>query len=125
MAAGRQRELPLYAGVALVITTGLSVLGLAGGAGLEGVAAAALIGQLMYAAVLLRLIVKEAGMLNPERVVLNTLVPLVWCAVAVGATGRLLPDHTVRSALLGLGAYLLLLTPLAAGWTREWRRLGH
>jgi hypothetical protein len=125
MAAGRQRDLPLYAAVALVLTTGLSVVGLAAGAGLEGVAAAALVGQLVYAAALLRLVVKEAEMPHPERFVLNTLVPLVWCAVAVGATGRLLADHSVRSAVLGLGAYLLLLTPLATGWRSEWRRMGH
>jgi hypothetical protein len=108
-----------------VLTTGLSVLALASGAGLEGVAAAALAGHVVYAAAVLRLIVGEAGTPNPDRFVLSTLVPLVWCAIAVGAAGRLVTDHSIRSAVLGLGVYLLLLVPLAAGWRTEWRRLGH
>jgi tellurite resistance protein TehA-like permease len=87
------------------------------------VAAAALAGHLSYAAAALRLIVRESGNPQPGRFVLSTLLPLVWCAVAVAIAGRLVSDHTVASAVLGLGVYLLLLLPLAAGWRTEWRRL--
>jgi O-antigen/teichoic acid export membrane protein len=125
MAAGQQRRLPIYAGAALALTTALSILALVGGARLEGVAAAALAGHLLYAAAVIRLIVKESGILDADRFVISTLFPLVWCAAAVALAGRLVGDHTIRSAVLGLGAYLLLLLPLAGGWRAEWRRLGH
>jgi tellurite resistance protein TehA-like permease len=89
------------------------------------VAAAALAGHLSYAALVLRLIVRESGNLHPDRFVLSTLLPLVWCAVAVAIAGRLVSDNTISSAVLGLGVYLLLLLPLAASWRTEWRRLWH
>jgi O-antigen/teichoic acid export membrane protein len=123
VAAGQQRRLPMYAAGALALTTSLSVVALLSGAGLEGVAAAALAGHLSYAAAVLRLIVRESGNPQAGRFVLSTLLPLVWCAVAVAIAGRLVSDHTVASAVLGLGVYLLLLLPLAAGWRTEWRRL--
>jgi O-antigen/teichoic acid export membrane protein len=123
VAAGRQGRLPIYAGCALALTTSLSVLALVSGAGLEGVAAAALAGHLFYAAAVLRLIVRESGNPHPERFVLSTLLPLVWCAAAVIIAGRLVSDYTIASAGLGLGVYVLLLLPLGAGWRTEWRRL--
>jgi O-antigen/teichoic acid export membrane protein len=125
VAAGQQRRLPMYAGCALALTTSLSVLALVGGAGLEGVAAAALVGHLFYAAAVLRLIVRESGTPHADRFVFSTLLPLVWCAVAVAIAGRLVTDYTISSAVLGLGVYLLLLLPLGAGWRTEWRRLRH
>ena len=125
VAAGQQRRLPMYAGCALALTTSLSVLALVSGAGLEGVAAAALAGHLLYAAAVLRLIVRESGTPHADRFVLSTLLPLVWCAVAVAVAGRLVLDYTIASAVLGLGVYVLLLLPLGAGWRVEWRRLRH
>jgi hypothetical protein len=125
MAAGQQRRLPRYAGCALVLTTGLSILALVTGAGLEGVAAAALAGHVLYAAAVLRLIIKESGISDADRFVISTLLPLLWCAAAVALAGRLAVDHTIRSAALGLAVYLVLLLPLAARWQTEWQRLGH
>jgi hypothetical protein len=123
LAAGHQRRLPLFAGGALVLTTGLSILALVTGAGLEGVAGAALVGQLFYAAAVLRLVVQESGASAVNRFVLITLLPLTWCAAAVAITGQLVPGTSIKSAVLGLGLYLLLILPLAPGWRTELRRL--
>ncbi|MFL5401802.1 MAG: lipopolysaccharide biosynthesis protein [Gemmatimonadales bacterium] len=123
LAAGMQRRLPLYAGGALALTTGLSILALASGAGLEAVAAAALLGYLVYAAAMLRLIVRESGARDVNRFVLITLLPLIWCSGAAALAGRLVTDNTVSSAAFGVGVYALLLLPLAGGWRTELRRL--
>jgi hypothetical protein len=123
LAAGRQRSLPLYAGGALILTAGLSILALVSGAGLEGVAGAALVGQLFYAAAVLRLVVRETGAPAVNRFVLITLLPLTWCAAAVAITGKLVPGNSLRSAALGLVLYLILILPLASGWRTEFRRL--
>ena len=61
VAAGRQRRLPLYAGSALVLTFALSIVALASGYGLGSVAAATFAGHLVFAALVLRLNVREAG----------------------------------------------------------------
>ena len=122
-AAGRQRSLPLYAGGALILTAGLSILALVTRAGLEGVAGAALVGQLFYAAAVLRLVVRETGAPAVNRFVLITLLPLTWCAAAVAITGQLIPGNSLRSAALGLVLYLILILPLAPGWRTELRRL--
>jgi O-antigen/teichoic acid export membrane protein len=123
VAAGQQRRLPLYAGGGLTLTAALAVLALVSGAGLEGVAAAALAGNLLYAAAVLRLIARESGIAHADRFVLTMLLPLVWCSAAVALTGRLLLDHSIASALVGLGLYLVFLLPLGPGWRTEWQRL--
>jgi O-antigen/teichoic acid export membrane protein len=123
IAGGHQRRLPLYAGISLVLTAGLSILVLKGGLGLEGVAGAALLGHMLFAGALLRVVARESGVTNPDRLVMNTLVPLAWSAAAVTLVGVLLPDFDVRSAALGLAVYLLLLLPLVAGLRPELRRL--
>ena len=123
LAAGRQRSLPLYAGGALILTAGLSILALRTGAGLEGVAGAALVGQLFYAGAVLRLVVRETGAPAVNRFALITLLPLTWCAAAVAITGQLIPGNSLRSAALGLVLYLILILPLASGWRTELRRL--
>ena len=123
VAAGQQRRLPIYAGCALVVTTSFSILALLSGAGLEGVAAAALAGHVMYAALVLRLIIRESGISHPDRFVLSTLLPLVWCAVAVAVAELFVTSHSVTATLLGFGVYLLLLFPLVGAWRTEWRRL--
>jgi hypothetical protein len=125
LAAGRQRRLPIFAGGALALTTGLSILALVSGAGLEGMAGAALAGQLFYAAAVLRLVVTESGAADVNRFVLITLLPLAWCTAAVAIAGRLVPGTSLTSAALGLGVYLLLVLPLAPGWRTELRRLRH
>lgn len=125
IAAGRQRRMPLLAGAALSLTTVLAILALLSGAGLKGVAGAALAGHLLYAAAVLQLIVRETGAADVNRFVLITLLPLVWCAAAVAIVGRVVPDNSIASAALGLGLYLLLVLPLAPGWRTELRRLRH
>jgi O-antigen/teichoic acid export membrane protein len=125
VAAGRQSRLPLYAGTALALTVGLSVLALVSGAGLEGVAAAAFAGHLLYAAAVLRLIAREARIPHADRFVFSTLLPLLWCALAVGVASRVASDHSIRATLVGLGVFLILLLPQGTGWRSEWRKLRH
>jgi O-antigen/teichoic acid export membrane protein len=125
VAAGQQRRLPVYAGSALALTVGLSILALMVEAGLEGVAAAAFAGHFLYAAGVLRLIAREAGIPHAGRFVLRTLLPLAWCALAVGVASRLASDHSIGSTLVGLGVFLLLMLPQGTGWRSEWRKLRH
>jgi hypothetical protein len=112
IAAGHQRRLPLYAGISLVLTVGLSILALSGGWGLEAVALSALAGHMLFGGALLRVLVREAGLTGPGRFVAITLLPLAWCAAAVTGLGWLLPGFDPHSAALSLAAYLLLLLPL-------------
>jgi O-antigen/teichoic acid export membrane protein len=123
VAAGRQRQLPLYAASALALTFALSILTLGSGYGLGSVAAATFIGHLVFAALVLRLNVKEVGVPDAERFVATILFPLVWCTVAVGIVGQLVSGLDLRSTGLAFAAYLLLLLPLGSGWRKEWHRL--
>ena len=123
IAAGMQRRLPLYAGAALGVTLALAFPALTLGLGLEGVAGASLAGHLVFAAAVLRLDAREAGVAAPARFAVTALAPLAWCAAAVAAVGRLVPGHDSASAAVAVAAYLLLLAPLAWSWAPEWRRL--
>jgi O-antigen/teichoic acid export membrane protein len=123
VAAGRQRQLPIYAAVALAVTLGLAILALRNGLGLAAVAGAAFVGNLLFGAAVLRLNVREAAFPNPERFVVIALLPLTWCTAAVALVGRLFPETDPTSTALALGTYLLLLVPLAPVWRGEWRRL--
>jgi O-antigen/teichoic acid export membrane protein len=123
VAAGRQRKLPLYAGSALALTFALSIAALAGGYGLGSVAAATFAGHLIFAALVLRLNVREAGIADADRFVATILLPLVWCTAAVGLVGQLVTGLDLRSMAIGFGLYLLLLIPLVPGWRKEWHRL--
>jgi O-antigen/teichoic acid export membrane protein len=119
VAAGQQHRLPRYAVGALAITVALSILVLIGGLGLGSVAGAALVGHLVFAAAVLRLNAKESGMASPNRFVLMTLMPLVWCAAAVTVAGALFPGLDAASSALAVGVYLLLLLPLLLAWRGE------
>jgi len=123
VAAGRQRQLPFYAGAALALTFALSIATLASGYGLGSVAAATFAGHLMFAGLVLRLNVREAGVPGATRFALTLLLPLGWCTAAVGLVGQLVPGLDLRSSASALVLYLLLLTPLVSGWRREWQRL--
>jgi uncharacterized PurR-regulated membrane protein YhhQ (DUF165 family) len=112
-----------YAAVALIMTSIVSIFALKIGLGLEGVASAALAGNVLYAAAVLRLIVRETGASDANRFVLITLFPLVWCAGALVVVGHLLPGHDITSTALAVGMYSLLLLPLVPGWRTEWRRV--
>jgi O-antigen/teichoic acid export membrane protein len=124
VAAGEQRRLPWYAGTALALTCGLSVVALMEGQGLGGVAGATFAGHLLFAALVLRLNVQEAGISNPERLLLAVLLPLVWCTAAVWISGRFFSGLDPRSAAQALGVYLLLLLPLLQLWRVQWREPG-
>jgi O-antigen/teichoic acid export membrane protein len=123
VAAGRQRQLPIYAAIALAVTLGLAMLALQSGLGLASVAGAAFLGNLVFAAAVLRLNVREAGFPQPERFVVMALLPLTWCTAAVALVGRFFPQTDPTSTAFALGVYLLLLLPFAPVWRGEWRRL--
>jgi O-antigen/teichoic acid export membrane protein len=123
VAVGRQRQLPAYALTALALTLGLSALALAIGGTLAAVAAATFAGHVLFAALVLRLNVREAGLPNAERFVLRTLLPLVWCALSVCLSTAIFPGTDLESAGLTLVLYLVLLGLLLPIWREEWRRL--
>ncbi len=123
IAAGVQRRLPLYAGLSLALTLALAFPALTLGLGLEGVAAASFAGYFLFAATVLRLNVREAGIESEGRFVALALLPLAWCAAAVVVAGHLVPGRDPASAALGLGVYAALLLPLAKAWRAEWRRV--
>lgn len=123
VAAGRQRRLPLYAASALAVTLLISVVALASGRGLGAVAGATFAGHLVFAALVLRLNVRESGLQRADRLVATILLPLVWCAAAVVISSALFPGVELRSAASAFGVYLLLLVPLVSTWRDEWQRL--
>ncbi len=123
VAAGRQRRLPAYAVIALALNLGLSLTALSLGAGLEAVAIASLTGHLLFAAAVLRLNAREGGITDAARFALTTLLPLVWCTVAVIAAVHLSPPLDLSSGAVAVGVYLVLLLPLLPSFRREWKRL--
>ena len=123
VAAGRQRQLPLYAGCALALTFALSIVALASGYGLGSVAAATFAGHLLFAGLVLRLNAREAGIPGAGRFVVTVLLPLGWCAAAVGLVGQVVPGLDLFSTLTAFVMYALLLIPLASAWRQEWQRL--
>jgi O-antigen/teichoic acid export membrane protein len=123
VAAGRQRQLPLYAVSALGLTFALSMTTLASGYGLGAVAGATFAGHLLFAALVLRLNVREAGVPSAERFVGIILLPLVWCAAAVSVVATVFTGLDLRSTACALAVYLLLMTPFLPRWRAEWRRL--
>jgi O-antigen/teichoic acid export membrane protein len=123
VAAGEQRRLPWYAASALALTCSLSAVALVAGGGLGGVAGATFAGHLLFAALVLRLNVREAGLSNPDRLLLAVLLPLVWCTVAVWISGRLFSGFDPVSTAQALSVYLLLLLPLLPVWRDQWRQL--
>ena len=123
VAAGRQRQLPLYAGCALALTFALSIVALASGYGLGSVATATFAGHLVFAGLVLRLNAREAGIPGAGRFVATVLLPLGWCTAAVGLVGLLVPGLDLRSTIIAFCLYALLLIPLASGWRGEWQRI--
>jgi hypothetical protein len=80
-------------------------------------------GHLLFAALVLRLNIREIGLPGAERLVATLLLPLVWCTAAVTLTSTVFAGLEPDSAMKGLGLYLLLLIPLAPQWMEEWSRL--
>jgi O-antigen/teichoic acid export membrane protein len=123
VAAGRQRRLPLYALLSLALSLVLSLVSLSLGGGLGSVAGSSFVGQLLFAALVLRLNVREIGLPQPERFVATLLLPLVWCTAAVALSSAIYPGLQPESAARSVGLYLLLLLPFAGQWLGEVRRL--
>jgi O-antigen/teichoic acid export membrane protein len=121
VAAGRQTLLPAYAASALVLNLGLGTLALLAGLGLEGAAAASLAGYVLFAAAVLRLTARLGGILQPERLAVRALRPLVWCAAAVTVAGH--AAVALREEAAAVGIYLFLVLPLLPRCLGEWRRL--
>jgi O-antigen/teichoic acid export membrane protein len=123
VAAGRQRVLPAYQAGILALNVGFSILALRAGLGLEGVAAGALVSRAAVGAGILAIVAAAAADRHPTRLALRALIPLAWCATSVFALSRWVPGHDLRSALLSLGLYALLVLPLLPGVVREVRAL--
>jgi O-antigen/teichoic acid export membrane protein len=123
LAAGEQRRLPGYAAAALGLSSVLSILALKGGHGLGAVAGASFAGQVVFAGLVLRLNIRQAGLSHPDRLLLGVLLPLIWCTLAVWVSGRLFPGLDPLSTAQGLCVYLLLLLPLLPVWRDQWRQL--
>jgi O-antigen/teichoic acid export membrane protein len=121
VAARRQTLLPAYAMTALAVNLGLATLALAAGLGLEGAAAASLAGYIVFDATVLRLTARLSGILQPERLVIRALRPLVWCAVAASVAGH--AATAVRADAAAIVVYLILVAPLLPRCRGEWRRL--
>ncbi len=123
VAAGRHRTLPIISAGGLVVSLTLSVVAFRLGRGLEAVAAAALIGQAVYACGLLWITCRESGRADTAAFLGRALLPLVWSTAVVVAIGGLLPGQDLSSTALALGAYLALMSPLVPSIRREWRSL--
>jgi O-antigen/teichoic acid export membrane protein len=124
VAAARQRALPGFSLLALVVNVTLSYAALRTGAGLAGVAAAALMSQLVYDGLVLALVARAGNVPAPLRLVGYTLAPMLWCVVSVLLVTSLLPDPGLLQSLQAVALYLLLLLPLAPG-IRRVLRLAH
>ena len=121
VAAGRHRSLPFLSAGGLVVSLSLSVMAVRLGRGLETVAVAALIGQLLYATGVLWLAAREAQRADVGGLLTRVLAPVVWCTLSVVVIGRVVPGHDVRSALLSLLGYLILIAPLVPSIRQGWR----
>lgn len=107
IAGDHQRALPLISAAALLLNVGWSAGALRMGLGLGSVALGALGGQLVYAAGLVYLNARSAGMRRPVRFVAKVLLPIGWCAAALAGAHLLVPGD-------GPGAMLTRLAVFAA-----------
>jgi O-antigen/teichoic acid export membrane protein len=112
VAANRQWLLPFLTAGALVLNLGLAVAALAGGLGLEGLAAATLLGRTVYASAIVVAAARGSGLTDWPALLARTLLPLVWCAGVVGVLGHLMPVAGGMVAIAGFVVYTLALLPL-------------
>jgi O-antigen/teichoic acid export membrane protein len=122
VAAGHQRRLPLYGVAGLAVTLALAACALGTGLGLEPVAGASVAGLVVFAAGVLRLDARQGGVARPNRYVAATLLPVVWCGLAVALAGRAAATD-LRSTAAALACYGILLLPLVPVWTADWQRV--
>jgi O-antigen/teichoic acid export membrane protein len=112
IAADRQWLLPLLTAGALVLNLALAVAALVAGLGLEGLAAATLLGRTVYASSIVVAAARGSGLTDWPALLARTLLPLVWCAGVVGVLGRLVPVAGGLGAVAVFVAYPLALLPL-------------
>jgi O-antigen/teichoic acid export membrane protein len=123
VAADLQRRLPLWSVLALTINLILSNIAMRSGIGLEGVAAGALISQVVYGTAVVALAAGVAGTERPLLLPLKALGPLALCVLAVLGLGRLLPGTDPASVAASVALYLLVLLPLAPALRADLKRL--
>lgn len=122
VAASRQRQLPLFAALALLLNLALSVLALLGGAGIEGVAASTLLSRTAYGAAIIGLSATTVGIREPGRFVARAVFPLAYCALVVYGLGEAFPAPEWRHALASWTIYCAFLIPLVPFLRRRIRR---
>ncbi len=123
VAAGRQRILPLFSGVALVLNVMLSIAALSAGVGLQGVAGAALISNAAFGIAILATVVRIARVDRPVRFLIMTGLPLVWCVTSVLVITTLRPDLGGAATAGSLALYLLSVSPVIPIMLMETRRI--
>ena len=112
VAANRQWRLPGIAAGAFALNLLLAVAALAAGLGLEGLAAAMLVGRTAYAAWIVVVAARGSGLTGWPALLARMLLPLVWCAVVAAVLGHLLPVAGGMTAVTAVVVYLLALLPL-------------
>jgi O-antigen/teichoic acid export membrane protein len=123
VAAGRQKLLPLFSGVALVLNVTLSLAALRSGIGLPGVAGAALVSSAAFGIAILAIAARIARVGQPVRFVTMTALPLAWCVTSVLVIGTLRSDLGGLPTVVSLALYLLSLLPLVPIIVTELRKV--
>ena len=111
VAANRQWLLPPLTAGALVLNLALAVAALAGGLGLEGLAAATLLSRACYASTIVIAAARASALTAWPALLARTLLPLVWCAGVVAILGHLVPVGALGT-VTALAVYALALLPL-------------
>lgn len=122
VAAGRQRALPPFSLLAVLVNVALSTFAVRGGLGLPGVAAAALLSQAGFAAASLVIMARSGGLAGTGALLRRTLLPLSWCAAILFGLQQITGMLTPVSALAGAGAFLVLASPIYPAIIRAVRR---
>ena len=123
VAAGRQKYLPFFSGVALIMNIVLSILALRFGFGLQGVAVAAVVSNAAFGLAALALVARLAQDTKPAALLLNAMKPLLWCALVVALFGGLRSELGVTYTTVSLGFYLVAVLPLLPSVLSELRKV--
>ena len=89
----------------------LALAALAGGLGLEGLAAAMLLGRTVYASAIVVAAARGSGMADWPALLAQILLPLIWCAGVVWILGVAPVDGAI-GGLATFVVYVLALLPL-------------
>jgi O-antigen/teichoic acid export membrane protein len=123
VAAGRQKLLPVFSGIALVLNVTLSFAALRSGIGLPGVALGALVSSATFGIAILAIAARVARICKPARFVLRTALPLTWCVTSVSVIGTLRSDPGGLPTVVSLVLYVLSLLPLVPIMLTELRKV--